>query len=92
MCEIDTCLSDLDMISNINSAHDLGWTARNYTNFYGRKLADGLLLRLGTFEPSSSVKAMSRLSNKKEPLPDRFNSLENWPGLISIIPDQGWCG
>ena len=92
VCENDTCLSDLDMIYDINSSDNLGWTARNYTSFYGRKLTDGLMLRLGTFEPPSSVKAMSRLSNKKVSLPERFNSLESWPGLISEIPDQEWCG
>ena len=80
------------MISNINLANNLGWSARNYSSFFGRKLADGLLLRLGTFDPPSSVKKMTRLSNKKVSFPERFNSLENWPGFISEIRDQGWCG
>lgn len=47
---------------------------------------------MGTKEPTVRVKAMSKLSNRAEPLPTNFNSLEHWPGLISDIQDQGWCG
>ena len=87
VCETDSCLSDTNMINNINnnnlqSYNNLGWKAKNYTEFYGRKYKDGLVLRLGTFEPVRRVKSMSRLSNRQEPLPGRFNSLENLPGLI----------
>ena len=94
VCETDSCLSDTNMIFSINqqSYNNLGWKAKNYTEFYGRKYNDGLQLRLGTFEPVRRVKAMSRLSNRLEQLPNTFNSLEHWPGLISEVRDQGWCG
>lgn len=51
-------------------------------------------LRLGTKEPTHRVKAMTKLSNKKETLPRSFNALEEgkWAGFISPIFDQGWCG
>ena len=92
LCEIDSCLSDTEMIKNINYDQDVSWTAKNYTEFFGRKYKEGLELRLGTFEPVRRVKSMSRLSNGQKQLPNSFNSLENWPGLISEVRDQGWCG
>lgn len=92
LCTIDSCLSNTEMIHNINNAHDISWTAKNYSEFYGRKYNEGLELRLGTFEPVRKVKTMSRLSNGQKQLPSRFNSLERWPGLISDVRDQGWCG
>lgn len=49
-------------------------------------------MRLGTKEPTHKVKAMTKLSNKPELLPRQFNAFEQWPGLISPIRDQGWCG
>lgn len=92
LCEINSCLSNTEMINNINYAQDVSWTAKNYTEFFGRKYKEGLELRLGTFEPVRRVKTMSRLSNSQKQLPNRFNSLEKWPGLISEVRDQGWCG
>lgn len=92
-CEQDPCLSDDDLISSVNrESRSLGWKAYNYTEFYGRKLKDGLAYRLGTFEPRVRVKSMSRLSNKLESLPKNFDALNHWSGLISDVRDQGWCG
>ena len=92
-CEEDLCLSEADVVNNINSAAgSLGWKAHNYSEFYGHKLREGLTYRLGTFEPRVRVKSMSRLGHNVEALPKRFNSLETWVGSISEVRDQGWCG
>lgn len=81
------------MIESINrDSRSLGWKAYNYTEFYGRKLKEGLQYRLGTFEPRVRVKSMSRLSNRLESLPKEFDALSHWSGLISEVRDQGWCG
>lgn len=92
ICEEDACLSDDKAIAEINNhAKILGWEAHNYTEFYGRKLKDGLIYRLGTFEPRIKVKSMSRLGHNADILPKSFSSLANgW--IISDIRDQGWCG
>lgn len=93
ICETTTCLVDNDLIHNVNSLYDShGWLARNYSEFWGRKYDEGLQLRLGTLEPKQRVKAMSKLSNKADSLPHSFNSLDNWPGVLSEVKDQGWCG
>lgn len=34
----------------------LGWRARNYSDFQGRTLKEGVQLRLGTLNPSGSVR------------------------------------
>lgn len=49
-------------------------------------------MRLGTKEPTYRVKAMTRLSNKGQILPREFNSINHWPGLVTDVVDQGWCG
>lgn len=73
-------------------SYNLGWKSTNYTEFQGRKLSEGMQLRLGTKEPRLKVKGMTRLSNRLEKLPENFNSLIEWSGRISPIRDQGWCG
>lgn len=82
------------MIEKINlDESTLGWTAYNYSEFYGRKLSEGIKLRLGTEEPRFRVKTMTRLSNELENLPPTFNSMSRWGDqLISRVRDQGWCG
>lgn len=95
-CETDACLSDSEVIDGVNrESRSLGWTATNYTEFWGQKLSRGLQRRLGTLEPRFRVKAMTRLSNKEELLPRRFNSNEDrdrLSGLVTDVRDQGWCG
>lgn len=95
VCEQDVCLIDNSLVQNVNSiSNTLGWRAANYSEFWGHKYAEGIELRLGTKEPAHRVKAMTKLSNKKEKLPKTFNALEEekWQSFISPIYDQGWCG
>lgn len=94
-CEQNVCLIDESLINNVNTlSRTIGWSATNYTEFWGRKYDEGLELRLGTKEPTYKVKAMTKLSNKPESLPRNFNAFEEsrWSGFISPIYDQGWCG
>lgn len=55
-CEADACLVEQEAIKAINSRSDLGWTAHNYSDFWGRKLEEGMILRLGTLEPERFVR------------------------------------
>ena len=72
----------------------MGWKSYNYTEFYGKKLKEGLTYRLGTFEPRIKVKSMSRLGHSADQFPRHFNPALNgeWKDYISEIHDQGWCG
>lgn len=90
VCDTDLCLTDDALIRNVNSIHNLGWSARKYNEWWGRKYSEGLVKRLGTKEPAFRVKAMTRLHNKAEGLPRNFNSVDKWSAYISDVPDQGW--
>ncbi|XP_034250308.1 tubulointerstitial nephritis antigen-like [Thrips palmi] len=70
------------------------WTAYNYTQFWGRTLKDGISLRLGTLQPSEAVLSMTPLRHPPEPpsLPASFDARSTWPGQLSAVQDQGWCG
>ncbi|KAE8750029.1 Cathepsin BSer [Frankliniella occidentalis] len=70
------------------------WTAANYTEFWGRSLEDGVSLRLGTLNPSDVVLHMNPLRHTLDPpnLPASFDARTVWPGALSPVQDQGWCG
>jgi hypothetical protein len=93
VCEEETCLVEPDMVEQINNDPSLAWTAGNYSEFWGRKFAEGLKLRLGTHDPLKRVKKMSKLSHNYnlKNFPYEFNLLKTNPSMISAIRDQGWC-
>uniref|UniRef100_A0A1I8Q6H8 SMB domain-containing protein n=1 Tax=Stomoxys calcitrans TaxID=35570 RepID=A0A1I8Q6H8_STOCA len=92
VCDKDLCLTDEDLIHNVNSIRSLGWSARKYNEWWGHKYSEGLVKRLGTKEPTYRVKAMIGLHNKADHLPRNFNAVDKWSEYISDVPDQGWCG
>lgn len=57
-CEQHRCLQTPELIDEINS-QDLSWRARNYSEFWGRTLDEGVKLRLGTLNPSRSVRSVN---------------------------------
>lgn len=91
-CDNDLCLTDDEIVHNINSINSLGWSARKYDEWWGHKYSEGLTLRLGTKEPTYRVKAMIPLNSKAENLPRNFNAIDKWSKYITDVPDQGWCG
>ncbi|XP_037076919.1 tubulointerstitial nephritis antigen-like [Pollicipes pollicipes] len=94
-CETHVCLVEPELIERTNEAQ-LGWSAANYSHFWGRTLADGARLLLGTDHPGvlvnrtyPIVKVFNRAS-----LPAEFDARQRpaWAGLIGPVVDQGWCG
>ncbi|XP_017893645.1 tubulointerstitial nephritis antigen-like isoform X2 [Ceratina calcarata] len=100
LCEQNRCLQEPDLINEINSNSwssslgPLGWRARNYSEFWGRTLKEGVQLRLGTLNPSRSVYKMNSVRRIYDPatLPREFDARTRWPREISGVEDQGWCG
>lgn len=95
LCDENRCLVEPDLVEEVNlHGQSLGWKARNYSEFWGRTLKDGVELRLGTLKPSRSVYMMHALKKIYDPeaLPREFDSRSRWPRDISGIHDQGWCG
>lgn len=48
LCEENHCMIDPDVVDMVNSDQRiLGWHASNYSEFWGRRLNEGITLRLG---------------------------------------------
>lgn len=46
LCEKHTCLMEPELINVVNQNSDnLGWTATNYTEFWGKRLEEGITLK-----------------------------------------------
>uniref|UniRef100_A0AC35UCK2 SMB domain-containing protein n=1 Tax=Rhabditophanes sp. KR3021 TaxID=114890 RepID=A0AC35UCK2_9BILA len=89
-CNEDVCLIQEDILHKIQNGR-FSWSARNYTEFWGKTLADGIEYRLGTLFPDRSVQNMNHILIKPRELPSHFDAREKWPGLIHGIQDQGNC-
>ncbi|CAG9855972.1 unnamed protein product [Phyllotreta striolata] len=95
LCETNVCLVDQSIIEGVNRDTDrVGWTATNYSQFWGRTLDDGVKLRLGTLPPQRFVMNMNPVKRIYDPyaLPAHFDSRIRWGEYITGIQDQGWCG
>ncbi|XP_056640720.1 tubulointerstitial nephritis antigen-like [Diorhabda sublineata] len=95
MCEQNVCIIDSNIIETINrDPENFGWTATNYSQFWGHTLDEGVQYRLGTLPPQRFVMTMNPVQRIYDPnsLPREFDSNLVWPGLITGIQDQGWCG
>ncbi|XP_059055835.1 uncharacterized peptidase C1-like protein F26E4.3 [Achroia grisella] len=91
-CEQELCLISDDVISNVNYGSE-SWRASNYSEFSGKKLKDGIKYKLGTFPLTAETKRMGAIRyDKNIAYPRDFDSRSYWPGYISPVIDQGWCG
>ncbi|KAL4716421.1 hypothetical protein ACJJTC_015849 [Scirpophaga incertulas] len=93
VCEHDLCLMDEDLVHAVNN-QKLSWRAAKYSQFYGKKLKDALVYKLGTFPLSAEARRTWPMTyNKENFIPQmEFDSRKAWPGFISPVVDQGWCG
>jgi hypothetical protein len=94
LCEQHRCIIEPTITDAINSDPSNGWTASNYSEFWGRTLEEGIKLRLGTLQPQRFVMKMTPVRHTYDPqsFPREFESEMKWPRWISGIQDQGWCG
>ncbi|CAG9570636.1 unnamed protein product [Danaus chrysippus] len=90
-CEHDACIMSDDVIYGVNRGNS--WRAYNYTQFYGKKLKDGIIYKLGTMPLSHETRRMGPIRYDKDiPYPRDFDARRRWPNFISPVVDQGWCG
>ncbi|XP_057373493.1 uncharacterized peptidase C1-like protein F26E4.3 [Daphnia carinata] len=95
LCEADACLVEPEAIQAINgNSAEYGWSAGNHSDFWGRKLEDGLVYRLGTLEPEKFVLNMHPIKQKydRKALPVSFDGRIEWRDTLQQVRDQGWCG
>jgi len=98
-CDREVCVTDEPLLNLLRRMRgSLGWTASNYTFFWGRKLSEALVRRGGTPHPHGAVtlaaKNAALAKSRGEPVPDtpaNFDARDRWPGLVGDMNDQGWC-
>ncbi|KAF2360563.1 Peptidase C1A papain C-terminal [Trinorchestia longiramus] len=96
-CTNFKCLSDPSLLQQLGAGtgslypNRWGWTATNYTSFWGRKLEDGVLHRTGT-EDSENTLYPIFLEYDLSSIPREFDARAVWKRRISRVRDQGWCG
>lgn len=93
ICTKKVCLVHQEMIQSINSRH-VGWTASNYSHFWGMTLDEGIRYRLGTIPPSANILAMNAIkviADLKYDMPEFFIASYKWPGWIHGPLDQHNC-
>ncbi|XP_072498596.1 tubulointerstitial nephritis antigen isoform X1 [Notamacropus eugenii] len=92
-CSQHICLVRPELIENVNT-RDYGWTAHNYSQFWGKTLEEGYKVRLGTLPPSPTLLSMNEVTAtlpSKIDLPEFFISSYKWPGWIHDPLDQKNC-
>lgn len=77
ICNHNECLIESLLLDTIrNQSRQLGWSAKNYSEFWGRTYEDGLKWRLGTLQPPEKVCGTLIFVHKKlycVCTPSRFN-------------------
>ncbi|XP_040596150.1 tubulointerstitial nephritis antigen isoform X2 [Mesocricetus auratus] len=92
-CSQHVCLVHPELIEHINKG-DYGWTAQNYSQFWGMTLEEGFKFRLGTLPPSPMLLSMNEMTASfpaRADLPEVFISSYKWPGWTHGPLDQKNC-
>lgn len=92
-CSQNVCLVHPELIDHINKG-DYGWTAQNYSQFWGMTLEEGFKFRLGTLPPSSMLLNMNEMTASfpaEADLPEVFIASYKWPGWTHGPLDQKNC-
>ncbi|XP_036910988.1 tubulointerstitial nephritis antigen isoform X2 [Sturnira hondurensis] len=92
-CSQHVCLVEPELIERVNNG-DYGWTAQNYSQFWGMTLEEGFRHRLGTLPPSSTLLSMNDMTAPLpavSDLPEFFVASYKWPGWIHGPLDQKNC-
>lgn len=91
ICEQNICLIRDNIINGVNT-RNIGWTASNYSQFWGLTLKEGREYRLGTHKPDELVMSMNPINvNHDGRLPENFDARAKWPGWVHEVRDQGNC-
>ncbi|XP_069462240.1 tubulointerstitial nephritis antigen isoform X2 [Ambystoma mexicanum] len=93
-CTESICLIRPEQIEEIN-ARNYGWTAENYSMFWGLTLEEGFKQRLGTLPPSPGLLAMNEMTGRVTPeddFPLFFIASYKWPDWIHGPLNQQNCG
>ncbi|KAL4121327.1 hypothetical protein QTP88_013862 [Uroleucon formosanum] len=95
ICNHNECLIDSSLLDTIrNQSRQLGWSAKNYSEFWGRTYEDGLKWRLGTLQPPEKILQIIPLKSvfRRDYLKSSFDLRKVFGDNITDPIDQGWCG
>ena len=95
MCSTHQCIIDVASYQDLEAGARSGlyqWRPGNTSALWGHRLQEAAGL-LGTGQPQwSRIMSPVQFSYNPASLPAQFQSSDHWPGLISPVMDQGWCG
>ena len=96
LCSSYQCVIETSVFEELRQGYDDGvytWRPGNTSAHWGHSLQEGVMGLLGTVDPShSSIVTTVQSSYDPDMLPRQFSSVSTWPGLVSGVSDQGWCG
>ncbi|KAL3287518.1 hypothetical protein HHI36_001987 [Cryptolaemus montrouzieri] len=93
LCERNHCMINELIVGTVNRERKYGWTATNYSKFWGKSLDEGIATKLGTLQPERFVRNMNPVKKIYNPndLPRQFDAYREWPNYLSPIQEQGDC-
>ncbi|XP_060868555.1 uncharacterized peptidase C1-like protein F26E4.3 [Metopolophium dirhodum] len=95
ICNHDECLIDPSLLNTIRTqSRQFGWSAKNYSEFWGVTYDNGLKLRLGTLESPEKILQIVPLKAvfHRDYLKSSFDLRKVFGNKITDPIDQGWCG
>ncbi|KAL5243909.1 hypothetical protein ACI65C_011319 [Semiaphis heraclei] len=95
ICNHNECLIDPSLLEAIkNQSRQFGWSAKNYSEFWGKTYDDGLKWRLGTLQSPEKILQIIPLKAvfHREYLKSSFDLRKVFGDNITNPIDQGWCG
>lgn len=94
MCSTNKCMLEEEVMKELEDGERTSlytWKPSNNSDFWGKTLEDGKNGKLGAKRPEGRYMSAIHLSYSPSSLPPEFSSLSTWPGLVTPVPDQGWC-
>ncbi|XP_029342962.1 uncharacterized peptidase C1-like protein F26E4.3 isoform X2 [Acyrthosiphon pisum] len=96
ICNHSECLIDPSLLDAIRTqSRQFGWSAKNYSVFWGVTYDNGLKWRLGTLQPPEKILQVVPLKavfHQDYQLPSSFDLRKVFGDKITDPIDQGWCG
>lgn len=95
ICNHNECLIDPSLLDMIKiQSRQFGWSARNYSAFWGRTYDEGLKWRLGTLQSPEKILQIVPLKAvfHRDNLKSSYDLRKVWGESITDPIDQGWCG
>ena len=96
LCTSYQCVLDaksLLLMEDGTRSGQYNWMPGNNSHMWGHTLQEATTGLMGTGQPQwTRIMSAVQFSYITQSLPSEFESDIKWPGLLSQVGDQGWCG